>query len=70
MSLTAALPVSYTRRIVLAVLLLALVPSAYGQPVEPGQTFTARVVDVVDGDTHDVPRSAGGEACESLPGGP
>jgi endonuclease YncB( thermonuclease family) len=46
-------------RLVLAALLLVLAPGAHAQSVAPGQTFTARVVDVVDGDTYDVRRSDG-----------
>jgi len=36
--------------------------------VEPGQTFTAKVVEVTDGDTYDVRRSAGGEVTIRLHG--
>lgn len=47
------------RRIVLALLVLfTATPGAQAQ-VEPGQTFTARVVEVTDGDTYDVRTSAG-----------
>lgn len=46
-----------------ALLLFATaVPSSFAQdgaPVEPGQTFTGRVVEVTDGDTYDVRRSIG-----------
>jgi endonuclease YncB( thermonuclease family) len=54
-----------------ALLLLAVALAAPGtraQSVEPGQTFTARVVDVADGDTYDVRRSAGGEVTIRLHG--
>ncbi|WP_263788953.1 thermonuclease family protein [Salinibacter grassmerensis] len=36
--------------------------------VEPGQTFTARVTEITDGDTYDVRRSAGGEVTIRLHG--
>ncbi|WP_251922968.1 thermonuclease family protein [Salinibacter ruber] len=36
--------------------------------VEPGQTFTARVLEVTDGDTYDVRRSLGGEVTIRLHG--
>ncbi|MBB4090947.1 thermonuclease family protein [Salinibacter ruber] len=59
----------------LAALLLVAVPTpnaAQAQrgdtPVEPGQTFTARVVEVIDGDTFGVRRSAGGEVTIRLHG--
>jgi endonuclease YncB( thermonuclease family) len=39
-----------------------------GQSVEPGQNFTARVVEVEDGDTFDVRCSAGGEVTIRLHG--
>ncbi|WP_259096362.1 thermonuclease family protein [Salinibacter ruber] len=59
----------------LAALLLVAVPApnaAQAQrgdaPVEPGQTFTARVVEVTDGDTYDVRRSLGGEVTIRLHG--
>ncbi len=45
-----------------ATLLLFAAPSSFAQqgaPVEPGQAFTAEVVDVTDGDTYDVRRSIG-----------
>ena len=41
---------------------------AVGQPVEPGQTFTGRVVKVTDGDTYDVRRSIGGTVTIRLHG--
>lgn len=44
-----------------------LVPIADAQ-VEPGQTFTARVIDVTDGDTYDVRRSGGGTVTIRLHG--
>lgn len=44
----------------LALLLLALAPDVAKSQVEPGQTFTGRVMDVTDGDTYDVKRSSGG----------
>jgi endonuclease YncB( thermonuclease family) len=55
------------RSLLFAALLLAFVPSSFAQ-VEPGQSFTARVVDVKDGDTFDVKRSAGGEVTIRLHG--
>ena len=53
---------------VLTALLLAFVPTVQAQSVEPGQSFTARVVEVTDGDTYDVRRSAGGEVTIRLHG--
>jgi len=41
---------------------------AVGQPVEPGQTFTGRVMEVTDGDTYDVRRSIGGTVTIRLHG--
>ncbi|PSQ88830.1 MAG: nuclease [Bacteroidetes bacterium QS_4_64_154] len=41
---------------------------AVGQPVEPGQTFTGRVVKVTDGDTFDVRRPTGGTVTVRLHG--
>ncbi|MCS4056809.1 thermonuclease family protein [Salinibacter ruber] len=59
----------------LAAVLLVAVPApnaAQAQrgdaPVEPGQTFTARVVEVTDGDTFGVRRSIGGEVTIRLHG--
>ncbi len=59
----------------LAALFLVAVPTfatAQAQredaPVEPGQTFTARVVEVTDGDTFGVRRSVGGEVTIRLHG--
>lgn len=43
-----------------AVALTAAAPKASAQ-VEPGQTFTAKVTQVTDGDTYTVERSIGGE---------
>jgi endonuclease YncB( thermonuclease family) len=43
-----------------ALLLLFTLPGAFGQSVEPGQSFTGKVVEVTDGDTFDVRRSIGG----------
>jgi endonuclease YncB( thermonuclease family) len=56
-----------------ALLLAFAATSASGQaqedaPVEPGQTFTGRVVEVTDGDTYDVRRSIGGEITIRLHG--
>lgn len=51
----------------LATLLLAFAPSASAQ-VEPGQTFTGKVVSVTDGDTYDVRRSEGGKVTIRLYG--
>lgn len=62
------------RRLLAGVLLQALLlvvgaPSASGQAqVEPGQTFTGRVSEVLDGDTYDVRRSIGGEVRVRLHG--
>ncbi|MCS4201579.1 thermonuclease family protein [Salinibacter ruber] len=59
----------------LAALLLVAVPTPNAAqawqgdaPVEPGQTFTGRVVEVTDGDTYDVRRSIGGEVTIRLHG--
>jgi endonuclease YncB( thermonuclease family) len=41
---------------------------ADAQGVDPGQTFSARVVEVTDGDTYDVRRSIGGEVTIRLHG--
>lgn len=49
-----------------ALFLLSVLPAT--AQVEPGQTFTARVVEVTDGDTYDVRRSAGGEVTIRLHG--
>jgi len=56
-----------------ALLLIAAPAPASGQgqgdaPVEPGQTFTGRVVEVTDGDTYDVRRSIGGQVTIRLHG--
>jgi endonuclease YncB( thermonuclease family) len=48
------------------VLFLALV--SHGQAVESGQTLTARVLYIADGDTYDVRRSAGGTVTVRLHG--
>lgn len=53
--------------LILATVGLAGPPRAHAQ-VEAGQTFSARVVDVTDGDTFDVKRSAGGEVTIRLHG--
>jgi endonuclease YncB( thermonuclease family) len=55
-------------RLYLAALLLALAPPAHAQSVAPGQTFTARVASVTDGDTYDVRRSTGGTVTVRLHG--
>ncbi len=56
-----------------ALLLAFAATSASGQaqedaPVEPGQTFTGRALEVTDGDTFGVRRSAGGEVTIRLHG--
>lgn len=51
----------------LTIKLLLVAPIAQAQ-VEPGQTFTARVTEVTDGDTYDVQRSIGGEVTIRLYG--
>jgi endonuclease YncB( thermonuclease family) len=56
-----------------ALLLAFAATSASGQaqedaPVETGQTYTARVIEVTDGDTYDVRRSIGGEVTIRLHG--
>jgi endonuclease YncB( thermonuclease family) len=48
-------------QILLCVALLTLCSNPSAAQVESGQTFTARVVEVTDGDTYDVNRSGGGE---------
>lgn len=58
-------------RYLFAALLLFAVPSTFAQqgaPVEPGQTFTGKVVEVTDGDTYDVRRSIGGAVTIRLHG--
>ena len=54
------------RLALLAALALLTAPSA--AQVETGQTFTAKVVEVTDGDTYDVRRSAGGKVTIRLHG--
>jgi endonuclease YncB( thermonuclease family) len=57
--------------IVAAALLFFCAHGAFAQgsaPVEPGQTFSARVVEVTDGDTYDVRRSIGGTVTIRLHG--
>lgn len=52
------MPVCY----LFAALLLFAAPSTFAQqdaPVEPGQTFTGKVVEVTDGDTFGLRRSVG-----------
>ncbi len=53
-----------------AALLLFAAPSTFAQdaPVEPGQTFTGRVVEVTDGDTFGLRRSIGGTVTIRLHG--
>ena len=62
----------YRSRLFLAVVVLVLAlttnTGAAAQNVEPGQTFAAKVVEVTDGDTYDVRRSAGGEVTIRLHG--
>jgi endonuclease YncB( thermonuclease family) len=57
---------STLRWIALSVLVFTATPAA--AQVEPGQTFTARIIEVKDGDTFDVKRSAGGEVTIRLHG--
>jgi len=55
----------------ISLLFAAAAPSSFAQgnaPVEPGQTFTARVTEVTDGDTYDVRRSIGGAVTVRLRG--
>ncbi len=47
---------------------LFLIAPVSNAQVDPGQTFTARVTEVTDGDTYDVRRSAGGEVTIRLHG--
>jgi len=57
--------------VALALLLTTSASGALAQgnaPVEPGQTFTAKVIRVTDGDTYDVRRSIGGEVTIRLHG--
>ncbi|MCS4185209.1 endonuclease YncB(thermonuclease family) [Salinibacter ruber] len=63
------MPVRYLSALFAALLLFAA-PGSFAQdtPVEPGQTFTAEVVDVTDGDTFDVRRSIGGTVTIRLHG--
>jgi len=55
------------KRLISVVILALFAPASYAQ-VEPGQTFTARVTAVTDGDTYDVRRSAGGDVTIRLYG--
>ncbi|MCS4194357.1 endonuclease YncB(thermonuclease family) [Salinibacter ruber] len=58
-------------RYLFAALLLFAASSTFAQqgaPVEPGQTFTGKVVEVTDGDTYDVRRSVGGTVTIRLRG--
>ncbi|ABC46393.1 thermonuclease family protein [Salinibacter ruber] len=57
----------FIRQLSLAAVLLVL-PGASVAQVQPGQTFAARVVEVTDGDTFGVRRSAGGEVIIRLRG--
>jgi Micrococcal nuclease (thermonuclease) homologs len=50
------------------VFVLALTTGAAAQSVEPGQTFTAKVVQVTDGDTFELRRSIGGTVTVRLHG--
>jgi len=55
----------------ISLLFAAAAPSSFAQgnaPVEPGQTFTARVVEVTDGDTYELRRSIGGAVTVRLRG--
>lgn len=56
------------RRWVLPFVLSLLLAAPTVAQVEPGQTFSARVTEVTDGDTFDVRRSAGGEVTIRLSG--
>ncbi|MCS4051298.1 thermonuclease family protein [Salinibacter ruber] len=57
------------RLLLAAIILCGAVPlSAAQAQVQPGQTFTARVTEVTDGDTYDVRRSANGEVTIRLHG--
>lgn len=57
------------RLLLATIILCGAVPlSAAQAQVQPGQTFTARVVEVTDGDTFGVRRSAGGEVTIRLHG--
>ena len=60
-----------TSAALLLALVLTAVPSSFAQqsaPVEPGQTFTGRVVEVTDGDTFELRRSIGGTVTIRLHG--
>jgi endonuclease YncB( thermonuclease family) len=48
--------------------LVFFIPEVAQSQVQPGQTFTARVTSVTDGDTYDVRRSTGGEVTVRLHG--
>ncbi len=50
------------------ILALAFLASPSAAQVEPGQTFTAKVTSVTDGDTYTVERSIGGEVTIRLHG--
>ena len=60
----------FFRGILLTALFLfgTVAPASAQVQVEPGQTFTARVLEVTDGDTYDVRRSVGGEVTIRLHG--
>ena len=57
-------------RSVLKVVLTAvlLIPASSLAQADPGQTFSARVVEVTDADTYDVRRSGGGQVTIRLHG--
>ena len=57
-----------TARYLLSLSFLVFLSIPATAQVEPGQTFTARVVDVTDGDTFDAIRSTGGEVTIRLYG--
>jgi endonuclease YncB( thermonuclease family) len=54
--------------LIAACLAFGFTSGAAAQSVDPGQTFSARVVEVTDGDTYDVRRSIGGEVTIRLHG--
>ena len=54
------------RRTLLFLSLLCLLPALAAAQVEPGQTFTGRVVEVTDGDPYDIRRSIGGKVTVRL----
>ena len=63
------MPIRWSQSLLIAaILLLGTIPTSLAQ-VDPGQTFSVRVVEVTDADTYDVRRSGGGQMTIRLHGG-